>query len=145
MTVYTFSRGFFGTPQGSSSSSSSSGGFVGAYTTAVVAAGANNNILPVGAGWPGTVLAPYGRVDFTGAVAAWNITGLVAGLDGQIAVFRNATNFNGTFNDQNAGSVAANRFAIGDGTGLNDTIFTPGMSLTAYYYAGTINRWILTL
>jgi hypothetical protein len=114
---------------------------VGAYTTAVVAAGANNNVLPVGAGWPGTTSAPYGRVDFTGAAADFNVTGVVAALDGQIVIFRNATAFNCTLNNINAGSVAANQFAI-DTAGL-DTVLAPGMSIHTVYYAGSVNKYVV--
>lgn len=142
--AFTFANGFFGSVTSTGSSSTTSGvGFVGAYTTATVAAGANNNVLPNGAGWPGTLANPYGRVDFTGALADFNVTGLVAALDGQILILRNITNFIMTLNDQNAGSLAANRLAIGDGTGANDLIIPPGISVSAEYYAGTINRLVI--
>src|ERR1700744_1957389 len=105
-----FARGFFG--QTASAVVTNSGGFVGAYTTAIVAAGANNNVLPAGAGWPGSTASPYGRVDFVGAAGDFNVTGGVGGLDGQIVIFRNATAFNCTLNTLNVGSLAANQFAI---------------------------------
>jgi hypothetical protein len=117
------------------------GGFTGAYISTAVAAGANNNVNPGGApAWPGTLSAPYGQLDLTGAAGDFNLTGLLAGLNLQQVVIRNATNFNGTLNDQNAGSLAANRFAIG---GAGDTLLPAGVSILAVYYAGSINRWVI--
>lgn len=143
-TAFTFANGFFGSVTLPNSAVITSGvGFVGAYTTAVVVAGPNDNVLPAGLGWPGTLANPYGRVDFTGALADFNVTGLVAALDGQILILRNATNFIMTLNDQNAGSLAANQFAIGDGTGVNDMIIPPGISVSAEYYAGAINKLVV--
>lgn len=129
---------------GGSGSGGAGGGFAGKYISAAAVAGANNNFNPGGApAWPGTAAAPYGRLDLTGAAGDFNISGLVAGRDGQELIIRNTTAHNCTLNDQNAGSTAANRFAIGDGTGANDTILPPGVSITACYYGGTVNRWVV--
>jgi len=113
---------------------------VGTYTTATVAAGANNNVLPNGAGWPGTAASPYGRVDFQGAAADFSVSGLVAGLDGQIAILRNNTAFNMTLVDSGGGSASANQLAIGF-----DTTLAAGNSLTAVYYAGSVNKWVVQI
>lgn len=111
---------------------------MGAYITAAAAAGANNNFNPGGVPpWPGTLSAPYGRLDIT-APAAWALTGLLAALDGQLVIVRNASAFNGTLDSQNAGSAAANRFANSFDLGL-----LSGASVELVYYTGAVNRWVV--
>lgn len=118
--------------------SSSGGLFVGAYISAAAAPGANNDFNPGGApAWPGTLAAPYGRLDIT-CSAAWNLTGLVAGLDGQLVILRNASAFNGTLNNLNGGSTAANQF-----TNSFDQFLAPGASQEIVYYAGAVNKWVV--
>lgn len=97
------------------------------------AAGAANDVNP-GGGWPGL----YGRldVDTTAGAASW--TGLLAGFDGQRIMIRNTGANSLTLNNQNAGSVAANRFASS-----GDTVIAAGLSVEAVYYAGSVNRWVI--
>ena len=121
---------------------SSGGGVVtgGELATAVLAAGANNNLNPA-ADWP----APYGRLDLNAAAGAANLTGLKAGADGQQILVRNlpTSGNNITLNNQNAGSLAANRFQ-----GLNliapnaDIVLTPGSGILLMYYGGSLNYWV---
>lgn len=117
-------------------------GFVGAYIQAVPAAGANNDFNPGGAPpWPGTSGNPYGRLDLLPG-ASCNLTGLVAGLDGQIMIIRNAaaigSGINVTLNNLNGGSAAANQFSF-----VADMVMPPGDTVTAVYYAGSVNKWVL--
>jgi hypothetical protein len=135
-TGFSFSGGFFGT----FTLPGLNGGFVGLYTTAVLANGANTDVLPVGAGWPGSTTNPYGRVDFTGGGAAATVAGVVAGLDGQIVIFRNTTGAGLTLLDESATEgTPANRFTIGGG----DLFLADGQSIHTVYYAGTVNRWVV--
>lgn len=94
-----------------------------------------NNAAPAGFG-PGV-----GRLDVAlGAGAATAITGLIAGVDGQPLVIRNTDAANAlTLTNQAAGSTAANRFAA-----AGDTVLAPGGAVTLIYYAGTVNRWVIT-
>jgi hypothetical protein len=122
--------------------SSSGGLFVGAYISAVPAPGANNDFNPGGVpAWPGTLASPYGRLDLV-PVAACNLTGLKAGLDGQLVIIRNATAIGSgiliTLNNLNGGSLAANQFSY-----LADFTLPPGDAQTMVYYAGSINKWVL--
>lgn len=136
-----FARGFFGIQAVPSSSGGGGGLFVGLYTTFAPVAGGNDNVVPVGPGWPGTTAAPYGRLDLTGNPGAdFNLTGLLAGLDGQLIIVRNATAFNATLNSENAASLAANRF-----TNSFDVGILAGASQEIVYYGAStgINRWVV--
>lgn len=133
--------GFFG-PSSSATSSSGGGGLAGAALAANLSAGAHNDYTPGGSpAWPGTAAAPYGRLFLTLAADA-NLTGLVAGLDGQQVQIVNVSGGNLTLNDQNAGSAAANRFQTGPGGGV---ILGAGASIHMIYTAGSINRWVVSL
>ena len=60
-------------------------------------------------------VGPGGGIAFRFSTdASRNITGMLAGIDGQIRRFINVGSFDGVFQNQNVGSDAANRF-------LNDT------------------------
>jgi hypothetical protein len=103
-----------------------------ALSTVVLAAGANNNIAPA---------TPYGRVDLDSTAGAANVTGLVAGSDGQVITIRNKPGGNDVIlNNANAGSAAANQFS---GPGGNDVDLPAGTAVGAVYYGGTIKQWIL--
>lgn len=115
----------------------------GALAGVVLAAGANNDVNP-GGGWP----VSFGRLDLNAAAGVANVTGLVAGSDGQQVLVRNlpSSGNNITLNNQNAGSTAANRFQ-----GLNlaspnaDVILVPGASMLLMYYGGALNYWVMLI
>lgn len=105
----------------------------GAYLSYPSPAGASHNVNPGGA-WP-----VIGRLDVTLAGGNANWTGLVAGSDGQQVLICNNDAANTlTFNNQNGGSLAANRFRW-----VGDRAMPPGDTVLAVYYAGTVNRWVL--
>lgn len=109
-----------------------SGGASAAYLSANVPAGANNDFNPGGT-WP----AGIRRLDLDPNAGASNLTGLVAGSDGQeVFLFNPDAANNLTLNSQNAGSAAANRFQI-----VADLILSPNAGCILLYYAGSINRW----
>lgn len=115
----------------------------GAAIAATLAAGATNNLNP-GAGWP----ASFGRLLLNSSAGAANITGLVAGTDGQtIEICNNLTGAtNVTLNSQNAGSTAANQFVY-----VGDFALPSGASIRATYYAsstgvnGGAGGWVLNV
>ena len=118
------------------------GGFVGAYIEAALAAGANANFNPGGVpAWPGTHAHPYGRLDLDTSAGDATLSGLVAGLDGQIMIVRNVGPHDLQLQDRNAGSLAANQFCIGPGD--LDLIFDQSVAMV--YYAGTVNQWVVQL
>jgi hypothetical protein len=99
----------------------------------LVGAGPFNDVSPTGFN------ALTGRLDLSNSGASVNVTGLVAGADGQGIILRNAgASFNITLQSQNAGSLAANRFVISA-----DITLTPLNAVLAVYYAGSINRWVI--
>jgi len=103
-----------------------------ALSTVVLAAGANNNIAPA---------TPYGRVDLDSSAGVANVTGMLAGTDGQVSTIRNKPGGNEvTLNNTNAGSAAANQFS---GPGGNDVDLPAGTAIGAVYYGGTIKQWVL--
>ncbi len=72
------------------------------------------------------------------ATVNWNITGLAGGAEGRVIWFDNVnTNAKFTIKSQNAGSTAANRFAI-----PFDIRLRPGESI-GFMYDGTSSRWRL--
>jgi hypothetical protein len=97
---------------------------------AVPAAGANNNYS---AG--GLFGAPTGFLDLTPA-ANCNITGLLAGFDGQIVVITNLSGFILTLNANNGGSLAANQFRM-----VADFII-PLNNSKSFKYSSTIGKWV---
>lgn len=121
-------------------SSGSGGGILGAYVNAgAVASGATNNYTPTG--FPGTSAAPVSRLDISANAAGSNLTGLVAGTDGQIVVIFNSAAVGGgnlILNNLNAGSSSANQFQGGGGS---DFILIPQSSLQLVYFAGSVNKW----
>jgi hypothetical protein len=110
---------------------------VGPLVTATLISGENDNLAPAGF----SIVAPYtGRLDLILGGGVANVTGLEAGADGQQLVIRNTDLAdNVTLNSQNAGSTAANRFSSSA-----DLILTPGNTCLATYYAGSVDRWVLT-
>jgi hypothetical protein len=122
---------FFG-PPGSKSTTGGGGGPSTVLSTVVLAAGANNNIAPA---------TPYGRLDLDSTAGIANVTGIVAGTDGQVITIRNKPGGNDvTLNNTNAGSAAANRFSGPNG---NDVDLPTGTAIEAVYYAGAIKLWVL--
>jgi len=107
---------------------------VGGFSAFVSPAGAQNNVNP-GSGFP----AAIGRIDVDTSAGDTNWTGMLAGVDGQIVIIRNATGANNlTLNSESAGSTAANRF-----TAAADFTLPAGGAIWAIYYAGSVNRWVL--
>lgn len=107
---------------------------VGGFSAFVSPAGGQNDVNP-GSGFP----ALLGRIDVDTSAGNANWTGLLAGVDGQIVVIRNAAGANNlTLNNQNAGSTAANRFAA-----AGDFTLVPGNAIWVIYYGGSVNRWVI--
>lgn len=80
-------------------------------------------------------VAGAARIQATPAGAA-TVTGLEAGVDGQYLIVTNMSAVDDvTLLAQNAGSVAANRFASN-----GDTVLGPGQS-AAFLYDGVLARW----
>ena len=124
-------------PPGSSSGGGGGTVAVGLLRAAVaLAAGATNNLNPHAAvpAWP----TNYGRLILTAPSGVANVTGLVAGADGQwLWIFNNDGANAVTLNSQNAGSSAANRFSY-----FADLVLSPKVGVVAIYDA-TIARWLL--
>src|ERR1700760_115098 len=115
------------------------GGFAGLEISASPAAGANNNFDP-GRGWPGTTTAPFGVLILTDGITpgSFNLTGLKAGLARQLVTVINNRSNDGTLNNQNAGSLALNRFLCG----IGDVFFASQASLNILY-SPTLSEWIV--
>lgn len=113
------------------------GGGTGLLRAAVaLAAGGTNDLNPHASSpaWP----TSYGRLILTAPSGVANVTGLVAGTDGQwLFIFNNDAANAVTLNSQNAGSAAANRFVY-----FADMVLSPGVGVVAVYDA-TIARWLL--
>lgn len=82
---------------------------------------------------------PTNFIVFTGATALRNITGLVAGTDGEEVILWNRRSFDVRLT-HDASSTAANRFSL-PGDALFDVI--PNEIITIKYDA-SISRWVLT-
>lgn len=119
-------------------------GFTGALTTGLTL---NQTSATLSATITGTVndYGPSGTylssvLAIDGGAASRDITGLLSGARGRTLTIRNngATN-NIVLKDQNAGSVAANRFSLPGGT---DVTLTPLQAVNLSYDAAT-SRWLL--
>lgn len=100
-----------------------------------LAAGNTNNFSPSGFG------PNVGRLDVAANASGSTLTGLLAGIDGQIVVLRNLPG-GGVLSlpNANSGSLAANQFSTPTGA----TVTLPaGARTTAIYYAGSFNYWSL--
>lgn len=76
-------------------------------------------------------------VTLAGGAAQWS--GMLAGTDGQaVLIFNGDPANNLTLQNQNAGSLAANRF-----WGPADVILPPGAALLVVYTAQGISRWLM--
>lgn len=113
----------------------SSPAVLGAYLEATVSSGTSNDFDP-GSGWP----SGFGRLDLDPSSGNATLTGLIAGADGQLVML---TNIDPTYTlklaAQNSLSSAANRFRI-----VGDLVLVPEDSVMACYYAGNVNRWIIS-
>lgn len=119
------------------------GGGGGSLATVVLAAGENDNLNP-GSLWP----SGFGRLDLNAAAGIANLTGLLAGTDGQSVLVRNlpGSGNNVTLNNENAGSLSANRFQGFNLASPNaDVILIPGASMFLMYYGGALNYWVMVL
>jgi hypothetical protein len=72
------------------------------------------------------------------AGAGTDINGFAGGENGRLIVVMNSTTKNITFQQQDAGSTAANRLVLGV---ANKTI-NPDQALT-FIYSSTLQRWVL--
>jgi len=97
---------------------------------AAPAVGANNDYNAAGAMGPS-----IGFLELT-PTANCNLTGLKAGLDGQVITVTNLSLFNMTLNSLNSGSQAANQFRMVSDFSLvrNDS--------KSFKYSATIGKWI---
>ena len=93
-------------------------------------AGANNN-YSAGALFGATT----GFLDLT-LSAPSNLTGLIAGSNGQMVTITNLSAFNLTLNALNAGSLAANQFRL-----PADLILTQN-NAQSFRYSTTIGKWV---
>lgn len=104
--------------------SSGSGSFLGGPVAFASPAGASNNVNP-GSGFP----AGVGVINVTLAAGNANWTGLAAGGAGQQVLIVNTDAVNSlTLNNQNAGSLAVNRFV-----GFGDLVLPPGARSLVIY------------
>ncbi len=98
-------------------------------------AGSSNNVNP-----GGTFPTNITRLIVTEPSGDATWTGLLAGSDGQLLWIFNADAANNlTLSVADAGSTAANRFA-----GFSSLILPAQSSVLACYFAGTVNRWVLS-
>lgn len=97
--------------------------------SALPAIGANNDYAPTGFG------ATTGFLDCTLA-GVTNITGLLAGYDGQIVIVTNLSTDTLTLNALNGGSQAANQFRM-----VSDLILNQYNSRT-FKYSAMIGKWV---
>lgn len=105
----------------------------GTLVSVVLAAGATNNYSPAGFG------AGVDRLDLNPSSGAANLTGFIAGADGQEVTVSNIHATNAiTLNNQSASSTAANRFRASD-----DIVISAGNALLLKYYGGTVTRWVV--
>ncbi|MFN0202009.1 MAG: beta strand repeat-containing protein, partial [Bacteroidia bacterium] len=106
--------------------------------TAITAAnGANNDIvLPLNATYGGE----HSHYRITGPAAAFSLTGIAGGNNGQVVTLINASTQTMTIANANAGSVAANRIQTGTSADIN--IVTGGS--VSMIYNPTISRWVVT-
>lgn len=111
---------------------------LGPAGTFTASAGANNNAAPDA----GANIQTLNRLYIDSSAGVCNLTGLAAGLDGQLLWLKNTGANDVTLNDENAGSTITNRFS-----GLADLTISADDSLLIYYDAalgaGTPGRWIM--
>lgn len=108
--------------------------------TFTAAAGANNNATPDG----GVNIQTLNRLKIDTSAGACNLTGLAAGLDGQLLWLYDSGANEFTLNSENAGSTITNRF-----NGAADFTQVTKGSFLIYYDAGigasTPGRWIIAV
>lgn len=105
----------------------------GTYLSDAPAAGTIDNYNPAGFG------PTVNRFDVDTTAGDVTVTGFIAGIDNQPVIWSNTGANNLTLNNQDAGSLAANRFRASDAF-----VIPSGGSLQVIYYAGTVNRWVIT-
>ncbi len=103
---------------------------LGPFLSVATAAGVTNNFNPGGA-WP-----TIGRLDIDTTAGNAELTGLVAGTDGQMVLIRNTGVNSLQLDNANASSATANRFQS-----VGDFVIAQFGRVFAVYYAGAINRW----
>lgn len=105
----------------------------GSLAVSTLAAGANNNLVPTG-----SLNAGVGRIDLDSSAGVANITGLIAGFDGQRLVLRNSGANAITININNGGSASANQFSS-----VSDVVVGALQAIEVMYFAGTLNKWVV--
>lgn len=115
---------------GSGSSTAPNAGPAISYATG---SGQQVDVAPPGFG------PTIGRLLVTGPAGTWNWTSLQAGTDGQVVTIYNLTGATGTLTVQSPVGTANERFAAS-----SDAIMANGQTRTLTYWAGTVNRWVIT-
>lgn len=108
-------------------------GYLGSYIASAPATGVYNNYTP--AGFSATV----GRLDIDTTSGNVELTGLVAGADGQLLNVSNIGANALILDPLNGGSIAANQFRLPGQMYISpqyDSIFL-------CYYGGAVNKWVL--
>lgn len=133
-----------GTVAGTRFAAASGGAGLAHRYTFAAPAGASNNVTPAGS--PAFPSNQTFRVIMTAAAGNANLTGLLAGVDGQLGyLYNNDLNNQITLNNLNAGSTAANQFLCQNGTLASpnaDRILVP-RSGSLVLYDATIGAWIV--
>jgi hypothetical protein len=101
----------------------------GASTSIAISSNTNNDLA----------IGNYSFIRLTSSTGNYTITGIAAGVDGQIITIYNTVS-NMTIANQNGSSTAANR--IISTTGAN--IVTTGIGTVTMIYSATDARWIIT-
>jgi hypothetical protein len=101
----------------------------GASTSIAISSNTNNDLA----------IGNYSFIRLTSSTGNYTITGIAAGVDGQIITIYNTVS-NMTIANQNGSSTAANR--IISTTGAN--ILTTGIGTVTMIYSATDARWIIT-
>ena len=99
----------------------------GAFT----AVNGNNNNINIG----GTSF-----IRITGPTAAFTITGISGGVNGNVVILYNAATYNMTVANENTNSTATNRITTLTGSG----VVTTGVGAITLIYDSTASRWIVT-
>jgi hypothetical protein len=92
--------------------------------------GANNNVA----------IGGYSDIRIAGPTAAFNITGLAAGVNGKVVTLLNTTTSSFTVSNLNGSSTAANQIVTGTGADLA----VAGSDSVSLIYDSTSSHWVVT-
>lgn len=88
---------------------------------------------------PGVAISTINRIEIDPNAGDASLTGLLAGLDGQLMLITNTDAVNNlTLSNQDAGSAAANRFF-----GVASLTIPAGGSALCCYDGIVLNRWVM--